>query len=351
MQLTVTTSRTHNPKHSIHILDPARSPSMWAEHDRYQTSIYSCSSYLRAFDLVDGSYIARIASDGVIERSLAYRMRGNSAFVLGALSAPSHIFELLAVHILAENPSVRYVRSDLLVRDLQFESHPQVHLVGRGDDLSCPLPETLRDFDRSLEKDHLKRLKYYERRFARDFPESRIVVLRRDEISPEAFNSVVEFNRTRMSAKGRVPGIDETYERRMLSVVRENGILVLLKNGDELVAGSVLLEASREAFLWAISHNAKYDKFSPGLICLYGGIGCLISNGVRKYHFLWGDSAYKRQFGAVREELAAYCILRRGATRWEVAPLLFSHYKRELRSFAGTRIKALREFARLSLKR
>lgn len=335
-------SLTHKSAAMLEIVDPSKSPSIWADHDRLQTSIYSRSSYLRAFELLSGTRVARIAVDGEAERSLAFRVHGKSAFVLGALTAPAYVFELLAAHLFEDNPVLRYVRSDLLVRDLHFEAAPQVYVIAKGDDLSCPLPETLHAFDQGLDKDHLKRLKYYERRFARDFPESSIAVLRRGEITPEAFNGIVEFNRTRMSAKGRSPGIDERYERRMLSVVRENGILVLLNNGEELVAGSVLLEASDEVYLWAISHNANYDKFSPGLICLYGGVQHLIASGIRKYHFLWGDSAYKRQLGAVRGELAAYAILRDGANPVALAPLLFRYYRRELRAFAAIKIKALK---------
>ncbi len=311
---------------------------MWTEHDQLQTSFYSSSPYLRAFGLLDGLLIVRVVTTSEA-RSVPVRLEAESATVLGALCVSARVFALVARKIFESNDRIRFVKSDLLERDVNLERENPIHIVGRGDDLNRELPGSLSDFDRTLTKDHLKRLKYYERRFSRDFPHSRVVVLEREKITAELFDKIIEFNRARMIEKGKQPGINEKYENRMLSVVRESGRVVLLLNGDDVCAGSVLLDAGTDVYLWAVSHDAEYDKFSPGLVCLYGGIRHLIEQGFRRYHFLWGDSEYKRQFGATPTELVSYAFVRPGKSAWVLAPYFSALYKREVRLLLARNIK------------
>lgn len=316
----------------IVLFDPAGSPEAWQEHDRLQSSIFSRHSYLKANQLLDGAQIAQLVSDGVTRRSLVFRIANQSAFVIGALTASAREFSLVANQIFEQYSNVHYVRSEPLVRDPQIESDPRVVIVGKSDDLVRALPNSISDFDLSLKREQRKKIRSHERRFKEDFPQGGISIQRGAEISAHAFHTVIELNRERMRYKGRSSGIDDLLEAQMRQVAIENGLLILLNNGEEVVAGLVIITASDDAYGWTMSYDQKYGKYSPGIIGLHGAIKYLISTGARRFHFLWGDSPYKRQFGAVRDDLASYAILRPGVSRWVIFPLLCSFYKQCLKS-------------------
>jgi len=293
------------------------SPANWHLHDKLQSSVYCLSSYLKLFEGALNTSIAqvwkRIGEDFELIESYPFRVNGRRAKILGKLfKIESSAFVLVAQAIFNNLPSIHLIQTDLVPRSFAVGlSLPFPQIVGfEAADTVAQLGSHLEDYHSSLRKEHLKKIKYYVRRYFRDFVDANVQILQRDDISQDIVHQVVELNRARMQVKGAQSGIDAAYEDRIFRIARESGLVILLKNGEKISAGSVIMCTSQDAYLWVIAHKEEFHKYSPGIVCLYLGVEFLISMGIRRYHFLWGDSEYKEQLGGEKITLNSYLILR-----------------------------------------
>lgn len=122
-------------------------------------------------------------------------------------------------------------------------------------------------------------------------------------MNDEVVHQIAEMNRARMRAKGRIPGVDEPYERRICGLASSQALVGKLVVGGEFVAGALCLKVANEYYLYAVAHDPSYDRYDVGFLGLYKTIIECIELGGAVFHFLWGESEYKYRLMGVKVDL------------------------------------------------
>lgn len=179
-----------------------------------------------------------------------------------------------------------------------------------NNDMVIGLPETPEQYLASLGSQTRKHLPYYQRRLGRDFQNrSSSEACWRDAVTESDFKALIELNRQRMSNAGRVHLWTDEMAATRFELIRRSGMLYAIKIDGKLAAGSASVVHGNEAFLFLIGHDPQYDKLSLGSLSLWLAINSLMLKGVRRYHLMWGNSFYKRQFGGDEEQLYKATVL------------------------------------------
>ena len=167
------------------------------------------------------------------------------------------------------------------------------------------------EYVQSLTLRHRRRLHYYERRFKKDFPEGRLAILTNTDIDDATFNHIFALSSLRMVKKQLQSQYTALYIRQVRSFSRTNGIAFLLTDGTEVCARSLWVIYDDIAYLIAVTHVEKFDKYSPGILSLFLAIQRLANRGVRQINFLAIEAKYKFDLGATAEERKTVSVYRR----------------------------------------
>ncbi len=127
---------------------------------------------------------------------------------------------------------------------------------------------------------------------------------------PETLAAVATLNRERVESTGRAYHLTETKQAALQRVCAEIGYATLLRRDDDLIAGAVVCIAGTRGYVVLLGHDRRYERFSPGLQVIASTLQQLRSRGCTEVNFLWGDSRFKSDFGAVREDLTTVLVRR-----------------------------------------
>jgi CelD/BcsL family acetyltransferase involved in cellulose biosynthesis len=300
---------------SVDFFESPLTPIIWGQFESAPNSAFGCArEYLEHFDDPSGAVVAFVR-DKRIEHPRAaflYTIRGRTCRILGKLVSPRPVeFEAFLHAVLARHSMLTRVETGLMDAVPRTTSLSWPLLTSHvGCDIRMRLPADVPEFERTLEPKFLKRAHYYKRRFKREFPRSAIVAFERDQITSSLVSDIVRLNHERMRSKDAHSDISPDYERGILIAARAQGTAIVLRDGDRLCAGSIIIRNGDHASLWVIAHDNQYSKFSPGVICAFAGILHSIERGASLYHFLWGESPYKISLGGSPHPIASYVVLR-----------------------------------------
>jgi CelD/BcsL family acetyltransferase involved in cellulose biosynthesis len=183
------------------------------------------------------------------------------------------------------------------------------------EDFVMDLPATGREYLDSLGRQTRKHLPYYLRRLQRTMPSVEFVVRAGPEITREEFSELVALSAGRLESKGiRTLWTPELVQQRW-ELARQSGRLCTFRDGARIIAGALVCVHQGEAYLVLIGHDVRHDDLDLGITCLWQTIEAMIAEGAKRFHFLWGRSAYKTQLGGVERPLQAVRVFRSGRTR------------------------------------
>ncbi|MEM1048127.1 MAG: GNAT family N-acetyltransferase [Pseudomonadota bacterium] len=131
-----------------------------------------------------------------------------------------------------------------------------------------------------------------------------------ERCGPETLDAITALNRERVESTGRTYRLTEAKQAALQKVCAEIGYATLLRFDDELIAGTVVCMAGRRGYVLVLGHDRRFEKFSPGLQAMAFTLQELRARGCTEVNFLWGDSRWKSDFGAVREELTTVLVRR-----------------------------------------
>ncbi len=170
--------------------------------------------------------------------------------------------------------------------------------VHQCEDPVIELPDTLDAYLAGLGRQARKHLPYYARRLQREWGKSfECLYLRGLDITADAFSRLVDLNRMRMARRGSKSLWTPSKVRSRWLLAQETGLLVGLRYHGEMIGGTLSYLHDGEAYLVLIGHQPVYDRLNIGNVCLYQTVAHLIELGVKRFHLLWGQSFYKKQFG------------------------------------------------------
>lgn len=110
----------------------------------------------------------------------------------------------------------------------------------------------------------------------------------------QVFDSLYILNEERCIQKGFHSGA----KRQWFNIVRKTGEIYGYFINDKLVAGTMYTFTKQNLYLHMIAHDNNYNSFNLGNLILLDTIERAINKKIIKFHFLWGQSEYKKRFKA-----------------------------------------------------
>jgi len=292
------------------------------------------------------------SQNGQIEEACFYRIEKwagvfSRLHILGPLDLESPL--MLKLKIRHSPDLVSVSRCDSALALAVAGAKPRATIQRMSEDYCVNLPETPAAFLSKLGARTRKHLPYYLRRLQREWKEEwRFDTANGKDISKSAYLELLDLNQQRMSKKLRSTLWHPQLADRRWNLVQEAGLLCSISYRGKLVAGTLSFRHKREAYLSVIAHHPAYDKLNLGNLCLWMTIDHCIANKFSKFHLLWGDSLYKRQFGGESHPLYMIVLAQNmpAAIAWRMARAMRIQEGWSLGEKAARKIKGLFSQAR-----
>ncbi|NDP20099.1 MAG: GNAT family N-acetyltransferase [Paludibacter sp.] len=180
----------------------------------------------------------------------------------------------------------------------------------KSDDQILKLPTSLEDYLMNLGSQTRKHIRQRKERFIKDYPNARFLTKCGPEIEESLIDKIILLNCNRMKLKGTVPGIDNNSKENVYKYSSFYGCVAYIEIDGEVVAGCISTVLNKEVYAHVIGHNNNYSKFNLGEMCFIYLIETSIEKGISSFHFLWGETEYKRRLLAKPRVLYFYFVFR-----------------------------------------
>ena len=249
-----------------------------------------------------------VHNDGKFIELLVYGNSGNTAKCFNSLvSIDQNIISEFAKNIFKKHPEIAKIEIVASYKDYDLNKS---FLSFKSDDQILNLPSTLEDYFTELGYHTRKNIKNRKVRFLRNYPNAKFVTKYASEIEESIVDKIILLNSNRMLSKGTIPGIDNTFKECIYKYSTFYGCVAYIEIGGEIVAGCIATLLNKEIFAHVIGHDNNYSKFNLGEMCFMYIIETSINKGLSTFHFLWGETEYKRRLLAEPHELYFYYIYR-----------------------------------------
>jgi CelD/BcsL family acetyltransferase involved in cellulose biosynthesis len=171
------------------------------------------------------------------------------------------------------------------------------------EDTIIALPATAEQYGASLSKNTRRNVRRYTQSLQQDFPGYAFSIAEAAGVDQSQLLDIIALNRARMAGKNKVSAIDQAETARILSLVRECGLVGVITIDGRVCAGAISCRVGANYFLMVLAHDPAFDRYSLGFLCCYLTICACIARGGQEFHFLWGRYDYKRTFLGVQRGL------------------------------------------------
>lgn len=254
------------------------------------------------------TYVARAGS--CILSVLIYRIEGRRAVVSNQCFT-LHSEEIIRFmrYIFKRYPSVDAVSFRAV--DNQLHSLPYPAQTYRcNEDYVLRLPDSVDAYHAQLGKSTRSYVNRYMNKLKRQYPGYSFEALTGDAICQEDVVAIFELNRARMGERGTTYGFAEDYPAKTTRLLKQVGLLCVLRIDGRICAGTILYCVHGEYFLDVLSHDSEFNDIGLGTLCCYLSICECIRRDGKVYHFLWGRYDYKLRLGGIERPLSDVSIYR-----------------------------------------
>lgn len=261
-----------------------------------------------ALDGATGTYVAR--SNGEITAVLLFRREGDTLRVLNEqLRIDAAEMDRFARHVFAAFPAIGIIDFNAVCVRGTIEAFPAQHFLCT-EDIVLELPATVEAYRAKLGKSTRSYVSRYLNRLRRDFPDMRHELVDGSEVDEQDLLAIIRMNAARMQSKQHESYIDAEEARRLIAMVRQHGMVSLLRLNGRLCAGAINLHYGGSYFLKVIAHDPACDNYRLGTLCCFLNICACIERGGDEYHFLWGRYEYKYRLAGVQRDLEHVALYR-----------------------------------------
>jgi len=295
--------------------------------------------------------VLEIMEDGCIQRAAFYKERTWLGFlrILEFVGFPELTGTEILQAIKSRKSHVAVVqRMESPVTSGQLPHEKSFGRIEITHDVIATLPGTKERYLESLGKQKRQQLPRYWRRLQREFNDQiSLSVQTGHDIRLNDIVALVQFNQTRMAAKGKENAsmAESKKQARRWPLTQAQGLLCKIEANGRLLGGTFNYVHGDEAFLIVIAHDPQLERLNIGNLGLWKTIEHLIEIGIKRYHLFWGRKLYKTQFGGLDHPVVVQVI---SPHRWLV-PLWTAHLQfwRQLpRGMRFLRSRASRIFSR-----
>lgn len=172
-----------------------------------------------------------------------------------------------------------------------------------SEDIVVTLPATEQEYLSSLGKNTRRNVKRYTDKLMRKFPSFNFSVHVKGDVEERNIADIIRLHRARMTEKQKVSAIDDEEVSRMISLVKEYGLVGVATIDGRVCAGAICFRVGANYFMSVIAHDPEHDDCWIGVLCSYMTICECIARGGKEFHFLWGQYPYKYTLLGVQRDL------------------------------------------------
>jgi hypothetical protein len=282
-----------------------------AELARLYGSLFSSIPFFRVYGELEnsGTYIA-CRNDSVSSVFLFKLQDGKIQVQNETATIDGEEIRLFAAHAFGRFKAVNEIRfRAVAVRNPERIHYPHCRFR-YTDDIVLALPATEDEYVARLGKSTRKNIKHHLSRAKRSLPGFSHEVYSTEDASEEDIRTIVGFNRLRMAGKNKVSSLDDAETARMIDLVRECGLVSVIKVDGQVRAGSICYQVGKNFISSVNAHDPGYDDFRLGTLCCYLTVLESIRRQGKEFHFLWGRYEYKFSLLGVLQRLDEVSVFR-----------------------------------------
>ncbi|MGZ3254104.1 MAG: GNAT family N-acetyltransferase [Burkholderiaceae bacterium] len=302
--------RHFRAEHTISLFENNLPSELEAEMTRLYGNLFSSAEKFRAYGQLTkvSTYAARI--NGRAAAIFIFRHDGNKIHVLNEqIRIPQSEIARFAKYIFGRYDSAKIICFKTVDTQLDRLPYPYQRTYFTND-VVLPLPGSVSEYQAKLGKSTRDNIKRYLKLLKRDFPSHEFQVHEKNDGGDALFNTIIDFNRARMSGKSKVSGINNAEAERLYSLVRKCGMVCTIMIDGRVCAGTICYQFGDNYFMRVIAHDSVYNDYRLGLLCCYLTIAECILRGGKNYHFLWGREEYKYRFLGQHRDFDSLTIYR-----------------------------------------
>ncbi|MGZ3239821.1 MAG: GNAT family N-acetyltransferase [Burkholderiaceae bacterium] len=297
-------------EHTISFFEDSLPSAIETEMAHLYANLFSSPEKFRAYGQLSkvNTYVARV--NGRATAIFIFRREGNKIHILNEqIYIPGAEIARFAKYIFDKYASVKIICFKTVDTTLTRFHYPYQRTYFTND-VVLALPKSVSEYQKSLGKSTQENIKRYMKLLKRDFPSHEFQVHEKNEGGDALFQTIIDFNRARMSGKNKVSGITNAEAERLHSLVRKCGMVCALMIDGRVCAGTICYQFGDNYFMRVIAHDSVYNAYRLGLLCCYLTIGECIIRGGENYHFLWGWEEYKYRFHGKHRDFDSLTIYR-----------------------------------------
>jgi hypothetical protein len=275
--------------------------------EKYNSFITTCRYIEINYPDYDVNYFTVQENDKLIEL-FVYGNKGNTSTCFNSLvSIKEDIVSEFLENLFKKNSGIKKIEIIASYKNYNFK---RSFLCFKSDDQILKLPSTLAEYYQDLSYHVRKNIKNRKSRFQREFPTAKFETKYGSEIEESIVDKIILLNSKRMQSKGTVPGIDIALKNRIYRYSTFYGCVATIEINGVIVAGCITTLVNNEIFAHVIGNDNNYSKFNLGEMCFIYMIETSINKGLSTFHFLWGETEYKRRLLAEPHSLFSYYVYR-----------------------------------------
>jgi hypothetical protein len=281
------------------------------ELQRVSGHIFCSRLYMRVYDRIPAhasTYVVR-RNTRIVTIFLFVREGGHVRVLTEHMKVGEEDAARFAAHIFSAYASVNVIEFYAVPTDIRTLPFPYQRFACT-DDIVAAVPASREAYLASLGKSTRSYIHRYENKLRRSFPTFCVKVYQKDEVNPDDIRAIVRMNRARMAAKAKVSSNNDEETERIITLVRECGVVCVATIDGRICAGVINYQLGSSFFMPVIAHDPQYDDYRLGTINCFLTICECIALGCEKYHFLWGRYEYKYRLGGVTHNLDHLIVYR-----------------------------------------
>jgi hypothetical protein len=222
--------------------------------------------------------------------------------------APEEI-ERFAKTVFNRFPSVTRISFSKIGKDIGALSLP-CQQYGYAEDIVVSLPETLDAYLSSLGSKTRYNLKHQMRAIAADFPGFSFQTYEKGAINENHVSGLIQLKKANMDEKRIKFGITPEEASWIIERAKTHGLLVVALLDGKVCGGSLSFRLGDHYFAYLNGYDARFAKYSLGMLCCYLAMKEKIQRGAKEAHLLWGRNQYKFKLLGVQRDRANLDIYR-----------------------------------------
>jgi len=214
-----------------------------------------------------------------------------------------------ARYVFGRFPSVARVSFSKIGKEIGRLDLPSQQ-YGGSEDIVVTLPATPDAYLSSLGSKTRYNIKHQMKGIAADFPGFSFRTYEKDTIAAEHITGLIDLKKSTIDEKRIKFGISPEDTAWMIEFARTNGLLVVGLLDGKVCGGSLSFSLGDHYFAYVNGYDARFAKYSLGMLCCYLAMKETIQRGAKEAHLLWGRNPYKFKLLGVQRDMVNLDIYR-----------------------------------------